>query len=176
MRIGSIISKIRIKKWKKDGAIIGDNLHMERNSYLDSSFPWLITIGNNVTIAPDVLILSHDGSTQKAIGYSKIGKVTIGDNSFIGCKSIILPDTVIGDNCVIGAGSIVKGVFPENTIISGAPARVMQSLGTFKEKNERRLESGNVFDVSYTKKGKITKEKKQQMLDVMESSKNSFVV
>lgn len=158
MRIDSIISKIRIKKWKKDGAIIGDNLHMERNSYLDSSFPWLITIGNNVTIAPDVLILSHDGSTQKAIGYSKIGKVTI------------------GDNCVIGAGSIVKGVFPENTIISGAPARVMQSLGTFKEKNERRLDSGNVFDISYTRKGKITKEKKQQMLEVMESSKNSFVV
>lgn len=87
-----------------------------------------------------------------------------------------MPDTVIGDNCVIGAGSIVKGVFPENTIISGAPARVMQSLETFKEKNERRLESGNVFDISYTRKGKITKEKKQQMLEVMESSKNSFVV
>ena len=41
----------------------------------------------------------------------------IGKNVWIGANTVILRGTKIGDNCVIGAGTIVKGDFPENSII-----------------------------------------------------------
>lgn len=54
--------------------------------------------------------------------------VKIGKNVFVGCNSIILKGTVIGDNCVIGAGSVVHGVFEENTVIAGNPAKVIKRI------------------------------------------------
>lgn len=54
--------------------------------------------------------------------------IKIGKNVFIGCNCIILKGTEIGDNCVIGAGSVVHGMFPENTIIAGNPAKVIKKL------------------------------------------------
>lgn len=61
--------------------------------------------------------------------------VTIGNNVFIGTKAIILKGTTIGDNCIIGAGSVVKGVFPEGVVIAGNPAKVICTVKEFYEKN-----------------------------------------
>ena len=176
MRINKIINKIRIKKWIKEGLIVGENFQLERNSYIDSSFPWLIEIGNNVTVAPEVLILSHDGSTQKIIGYSKIGKVKIGDNVFIGSKSIILPNTTIGKNSIIGAGSIVKGNIPEDVVVSGVPAKVVMTVEEFRKKHLDKLEHGKKYDKSFTKSGNVTNENKEKMLQEMKENKNCYIV
>ena len=43
---------------------MGENVKIERGVSIDPSFPWLVTIGNDVTIAPDCLILCHDGSMK----------------------------------------------------------------------------------------------------------------
>lgn len=161
MIINKLINKYRIRKWIKDGLMVGENFQLERNSYIDSSFPWLVEIGDNVTIAPDVMILSHDGSTKKIIGYSKVGKVKINNNVFIGAKSIILPNTIIGDNTVVGAGSIVKGNIPSNVVVAGSPTKIIMTINDFKEKHSEKLENGIKYDESFTKKGKITKEKKK---------------
>ena len=176
MNIQKIMIKFRIYKWKREGAKIGDSFQLERNSYLDSSFPWLIEIGNNVTLAPDVQILAHDGSTKKQLGYSKVGKVYIGDNVFIGSKSIILPNTTIGENSIIGAGSIVSGDVPEGSVVAGVPGKVLQMTVEYTQKNVNRLKNGVTFDESYTKRGKITKQKKEEMKTVLSEIKNGFVV
>ncbi|MBT1169953.1 MULTISPECIES: acyltransferase [Bifidobacterium] len=170
------LTKLRIKRWIRQGATIGTNFQLERGSFLDSSFPWLITIGDNVTLAPDVLVLCHDGSTKKAIGYSKVGTVVIGNNVFIGAKSIILPNTTIGSNVVIGAGSIVGGVIPSNTVVAGAPARVLQSYEEFKSKNDARMESGHTFDVSYTNRGGVTPERKDEMRRILDEETHGYIV
>lgn len=175
MSISKLISRLRILKWKNDGAKIGNNFQLERNSFLDSSFPWLIEIGDDVTIAPDVLILSHDGGTKKVLGYSKVGKVTIGDHVFVGAKSIILPNTNIGSDCVIGAGSVVSGTIPPGSVVAGIPGRVVQSISDYTRKNQEKINSGVTFDITYTKTGKITDKKKAEMLKVL-SGKNGFVV
>ena len=54
--------------------------------------------------------------------------VKIGNNVFIGARTIILPGTTIGDNTIIGAGSVVKGNIPSGVIVAGNPARVIKSI------------------------------------------------
>lgn len=49
-------------------------------------------------------ILAHDASTKRYLGYTKIGRVLIGNNVFVGAGTIILPSVAIGNNVIIGAG------------------------------------------------------------------------
>ena len=63
---------------------------------LDPSHCWLIEIGDNVTFGPHVQVLAHDASMHNVLGYTKIGRVRIGNNVFIGAGSIVLPNVQIG--------------------------------------------------------------------------------
>jgi len=77
MTIRTIINKLRgvtdVPTLIKKGLIIGENVFINFGCIIDESFCWLISIGNNVTLAPNVHILAHDASTKKALGYTKIG-------------------------------------------------------------------------------------------------------
>ena len=61
--------------------------------------------------------------------------IHIGDYCFIGANSIILKGTSLGKNCVVGAGSVVHGVWPDNSIIAGNPARMIR-MNSFKRDSE----------------------------------------
>ena len=87
------------------------NIIMQKPSHC-----WLISIGDNVTLAPYSQILAHDASTYNFIKYTKISDVTIGNNVFIGAGAIILPNVKIGDNVIIGAGSVVTKDIPNNSV------------------------------------------------------------
>lgn len=79
-----------------------------------------ITIGDNVQLAPNVLIYDHDHDYRAKDGLKKLlyktSPVEIGSNVWIGANTVILRGTQIGDNCVIGAGSVVKGIIPDGTV------------------------------------------------------------
>lgn len=75
--------------------------------------------------------------TGEAIGSS--GKVKIGNNVFIGQKSVLLQGTDVGNNVVIGAGSVVAGKLEPDGVYAGAPARRISSLKEFIEKRQSRL-------------------------------------
>ncbi len=70
---------------------------------MDISHCWLISIGNDVTLAPGVRLIAHDASSKKWAGYTKIGLISIGNNVFIGAQSVVLNNVKIGNNVVIGA-------------------------------------------------------------------------
>jgi len=94
--------------------------------------PWLIEIGNNVTITSGVKLLTHDGSTclakdEKGRRY-KYGRITIGDNVFIGVNAIVLPGITIGNNVIIGAGSVVTRSVASDSVVTGNPARHIKSF------------------------------------------------
>ena len=55
-------------------------------------------------------------------------KVFSGEGCFLGMNSIILKGTVLGKNVVVGAGSVVHGIFPDNCIIAGNPAKVIKYI------------------------------------------------
>lgn len=145
------------EKLKKMGMSVGKNFKRLNGVILDPSHCWLIEIGNNVTMAPRVHILCHDASTKEFLGYTKIGRVIIGDNVFIGAGSIVLPGVTIGNNVVIGANSTVTKDIPDNSLVVGSPAKIMSCLDEYLEKEKKRMDNSPCYGVEYTL-GNITAE------------------
>lgn len=80
-----------------------------------------ITIGEGVQFGPDVKIYDHDHDFRVPGGIKaekfKTAPVEIGANSWIGCNVVILMGTTLGENCIVGAGSVLKGKYPANSVI-----------------------------------------------------------
>jgi len=113
----------------------GENVDIADTAYTDTRGG--LSIGNNVTITSGTMILSHDASPQK-VGLSSIKKkVTIGNNVFIGIRSIILCGVTIGNNVIVGAGSVVTKDIPDNVVVGGNPAKIICTIEEFKIKHEK---------------------------------------
>ena len=132
------------------GMKVGQNFKRLNGTILDPAHCWLIEIGNNVTMAPRVHILCHDASTKTFLNYTKIGRVTIGDNVFIGAESVVLPGVTIGSNVIIGANSTVTHDIPENSVAVGSPARVICTLDAYLEKERERMAHAPCYGEEYT--------------------------
>ncbi len=123
----------RIKYLRSRGIKIGERCRVRTMKF--STEPYLIEIGNHVAIAANTEFITHDGATwcfDEELNGGVFGKITIGDNVFIGINCIILSNTTIGNNCIVGAGSVVRGHFPENAIICGNPAQVISKTSIQK--------------------------------------------
>jgi maltose O-acetyltransferase len=168
-QLREIIFRIRaeytIEKLIKMGMRVGKNFDPQHGVILDPSHCWLILIGDNVTMAPRVHVLAHDASTKAVLGYTRIGRVNIGSNVFVGADSVILPDVTIGDNVVIGANSTVSKDIPPNSVYAGSPARHICSFGEFVQKNRNLMRQRPCYDESYTTRANVDFNKKQQMID-----------
>lgn len=102
------------------------------------SEPFLIEIGNHVTITSGVRILTHDGSTwlmrdEKGRRFL-YKKVIIKNNVFIGVNSIIMPGVIIEDNVIVGAGSVVTKSIPTGYVVAGNPAKIIGKFDDLKNK------------------------------------------
>ena len=126
------------------GAQIGKNCSLLGGlSTFSSAEPYLIRIGDKVTITQGVLFVTHDGGTRVfrdltaawKKGTVKMGTIEVGDNVFIGVGSIILPNTKIGSNVVIGAGAIVSKDLPSNVVAVGVPARILCSIAEYRQRS-----------------------------------------
>lgn len=116
------------------GMKVGTNSHIFSDATIDHIYPHLISIGNNVTISTNVTILVHDASTNVVGVGTKLGRVTIGNNVFVGTGTIILCNTQIGNNVVIGAGSVVTHDLPDNAVYAGSPAKRVCSIEDYRER------------------------------------------
>lgn len=139
-----------IEKYRQQGVKIGKNTHIF-DSKLDLTHPFLIEIGDNCTLT-NCTLLTHDASTKKIIGYSKVGTVVIGNNVFIGHGSIILCGVHIGSNVIVGAGSVVTKNVEDNVVVAGNPARVICTYEAYMDKTHREMDSLPVFKTSYRTK------------------------
>ncbi|WP_433392419.1 DapH/DapD/GlmU-related protein [Micromonospora sp. KLBMP9576] len=105
------------------------------NRAMFGSEPWLITIGDNVYITAGVQFVTHDGGTlilrKDHPELDWTAPITIGDDVYIGMRSMILAGVNIGNRCVIGAGSIVTRDIPDNTVAAGVPARPLRTTDEY---------------------------------------------
>jgi maltose O-acetyltransferase len=132
------------------GLILGKNVLIVDTFFFDPSHCYLITIGDNCTICPNVRLIAHDASTKNHLGYTKFGKITIGENCFIGDSTIVLPNVSIGSNSIVGAGSVVTKSVPPGTVVAGNPARRVCGVEEYLARFKSVTESGaTVFDESY---------------------------
>ena len=108
---------------------IGDNSAIGINSHLHGQ----ITIGTNVMMGPEVLILTrhHEFSQTTAPmieqGYREEQPVVIKDDVWIGARVVILPGVTIGHGVIIGAGAVVTKSIDDWSISAGNPARVIRN-------------------------------------------------
>ena len=110
-------AKIRVRKGAE--CIIGNNVSVNSNNMI--ACHERIVIGDNVQLSPNVQIYDHDHDFRvegglKAMKY-KTSPIEIGNNVWIGANTVILRGTKLGDNCVVGAGSVIKGEYPANSVI-----------------------------------------------------------
>ena len=138
--------------FERQGAaiVIGSRTHIGGGTLLDAACK--ITIGDDVLIAFDVVVMDHDSHSllfrerqhdvenwirgEKNWRHVKTSPVTIGDKAWIGVRAIILEGVSIGEGSIVGAGSIVTRDVPDWTIVAGNPAKVIRSLS----EEERRLD------------------------------------
>lgn len=132
----------KITYLRTQGVKIGDNCQLLNQPFNFGTEPWLIEIGDKVTITNGVFLITHDASSRlfrdtlpdsSPFG-NRFGKILIHNNCFVGINSIILPDVSIGPNSIVGAGSVVNKDVPPNTVVAGVPARPICSLDDFIEK------------------------------------------
>jgi len=94
--------------------VIGDDSNVQDNAVLHTDLGYPVTLGKGVSIGHQVML--HG--------------CTIGDGSLIGTQAVILNNARIGRSCLVAAAAVVlEGkVFPDRSLIVGAPARVVREL------------------------------------------------
>ncbi|MDD2961543.1 MAG: acyltransferase [Muribaculaceae bacterium] len=106
---------------------IGDNSGIGVNCHVRGP----LIIGNNVMMGPEVIILTSTHRYERTdIPMCKQGgdihEVKVGDDVWIGTRSIILPRVTIGNGVIIGAGSVVTKNIPDFAIVGGVPAKIIR--------------------------------------------------
>jgi carbonic anhydrase/acetyltransferase-like protein (isoleucine patch superfamily) len=119
--IGSVILAENVSVWfgatirgDNDTISLGKGSNVQEGAVLHTDPGLALTVGENVTIGHQAML--HG--------------CTIGAGSLIGIQAVILNGAVIGQGCLVGAGAIVteRKVFPDRSLILGAPARVVREL------------------------------------------------
>lgn len=159
----------------KMGLSVGKEFNPQLGVSLDPSHCWLISIGDNVTMAPHVQVFAHDAGTCAHLGYARLGRVDIGNRVFIGASTVILPGVSIGDDCIIGAGSVVSKSIPSGTVYAGNPARMICTTEEYINKHRALMNAHPIWDESYTLRLNITPEKKDEQKQSLRNNGVGYV-
>lgn len=135
---------------RRRGVTIGEGVELFGGTiHTFGSEPYLVTIGNDVTISHDVAFFTHDGGLRtlwdrfddKPDYYARID---VGNRVFLGARAILMPGVTIGDGSVVGAGAIVTRDLEAGVVVAGAPARPIKRLEEYAEghRDEWRYTTG----------------------------------
>lgn len=111
---------------------IGDNTFVGDGTFIDLTGE--VKIGERTSISPRCILITHSdpgsmfGSSLSDIFRRKVGKIYIGNDTWIGAGTIVLPDVHIGNRVVVGAGSLIKSDIPSNTLAYGSPVKLVKEL------------------------------------------------
>lgn len=110
--------------------LFGDYVTIQQNCHITCAER--IEIESNTAIASNVTITDIDHPYEDINipiekQQLKTKSVKIGKDCKIYNNAVILQGTIIGNHCVVGANSVVKGTFPDNSVIAGCPARIIKN-------------------------------------------------
>ncbi len=111
--------------------VLGDGVFVNRGSTIDDRGP--ITVGEHTMIAAGAILTTHghildDFSKPLPFGGRTMAPITIGSNSVIGFRSVVMPGVTIGDRVIVASNSVVTKDIPDRWVVGGAPAKKIKEL------------------------------------------------
>lgn len=115
---------------------LGNGVFMNQNSMITCVDE--ISIGNNVKIGNNAVIVDHDHNYREAAGSDYLkSSISIGQNTWIGANAIILRGAHIGEACVVAAGTVVRaGEYPDHSLIYNKRELVVTDYDKIKPERE----------------------------------------
>ena len=121
--VARIAPSLRVRSWalRRLGVTVGEGVSWGLEATPDVFWPELITLGDDVVIGYDSVLLCHEFLQDEY----RTGEVVIGDRAMIGAKAVVLPGVRIGADAQIAANSLVTRDVPAGATVAGVPARQM---------------------------------------------------
>lgn len=133
VKIGAYSNLLSTSHLAKFGKGLTMGHHSAVGDFTHFGAPGGIEIGNDVIMGSYVsfhsenhnfsdttMLIREQGVTSKGI--------KIGNNVWVGAKVTFLDGCVIGNHCVVAAGAVVNGIFPDNCVIGGVPAKIIKTI------------------------------------------------
>lgn len=153
---------------RSKGVHIGKNCNIMTKNF--GSEPYLINIGDKVQITKGVSFYTHGGAwvlRQYEDDFDFFGRITIGNNVYIGSNAAIMPGVIIENNVIVGAGSIVTKSVPQGKIVGGNPAIIIGDVEEFYNKMKK---------YNLNTKKLSPKEKEHTLKKLNEENKKCFII
>jgi maltose O-acetyltransferase len=160
---------------RRRGLQAGTGVHLGPFCLIDYAHAHLIELSDGVTLAPGVQIIAHDASTKRHLGYTRVARVSIGRNAFVGAGSIVMPGVRIGESAIVGAGSLVTDDVPAGMLAVGRPARVVGPVEDYLARRREELAHAPVFDRDWTVYGRLTDERRREMARRLADGSTAYV-
>jgi len=106
------------------------------NVVIDTLYPELVTIEDDVGISRGAVILAHFQTTaflRERIGGDRLAPVVLKRGCILGVNTVVLPGVTVGEGSIVGAGSVVTKDVPPYTIVAGNPAKVIKTIDEYAE-------------------------------------------
>ena len=136
-----------ITRWRRLGATIGQNVFIGHEVDVDEGFAPLLTIEDGVVVSDRTVIMLHDSAFNNLLGLPiKAGRVTIQEDAYIGVNTTILCGVTIGRRALVGAGSLVIGDVPDESVAFGCPAVLQGTLAEYSERYQSAISKPGRFE------------------------------
>jgi maltose O-acetyltransferase len=106
---------------RRSGVSIGARTLVNRGCCLDARAG--LSIGDDVSIAPEVAILTTQHDMEHPDFALQSRPVRIDDHVWIGMRAMVLPGVHVGRGAVVAAGAVVTRDVPPLAVVGGVPAR-----------------------------------------------------
>lgn len=135
------IKRDKVRYAVKLGVKIGEECRIIENPKLAfGSEPWLITLGDHVSVSAGVRFLTHEGAVWCARGINPVYEssdcflpIRVGNNVFIGIHSLIMPGVTIGNDVIIAGHCVVTKDIPDGFVVAGVPAKQISTMEKFMD-------------------------------------------
>lgn len=120
--------RVVLHRWR--GVKIGKKVHIGPMVTIDDVYPNFVVLEDGVSLAGQIFILTHNKPMEyhKHLVEAFLGPVIIKKNAWIAISVVILPGVTIGEGAIVASGSVVTKDVPPNTLVGGAPARVIKEF------------------------------------------------